>query len=369
MPYLPDLQAIHPSRQQPGEYVPPLADALELDRIRGYIEVSRELGDGAYRGAVLEVLPDIKSGIHNALDYRSPDTLQTSAETTAFTTLQKSQTTHCYGYTTVTSEALGLAGITHWVAHAGQHGFVVVPLPGKQKGGRELHVVDAMKTCLQGDISPALRDGSAPDLASQMNNRARPRGDAFLDLLVLADTQGFSSMAAFLDKHPFFTHKKQVANTRDERPLWNSEKGGRVVISTFLPHIGSLVLEQTAKFMAAAQHSNGRLAADALISIAGLYPQIDVHANHRDILDVVRVLSEQRSFRRAQRAVDNYCSSFVLSDHPDQHELQGDLLQMIAVAKQDNGLRARTRTAYHAARQRTHFPWAISRLDAKIASV
>jgi hypothetical protein len=366
--YIEQLATPHPHQANEAHPARPFLDAVGIEDMAQTIQDARALGDQAYAQAVHEVAPVLCDAVSNSLTFRSIEK-ERPAGTTVFDTLKNEQVTNCYGFTAVTSEALSLAGIEHWIAFAGNHAFTAVPLkPGGKK--RELYMADGYCPELNGNFAAALMRHTVPEMATQMNHPAQPRGRALLDVQRFANLRGYHTVTEFMqDNRLFFSFKAPSPYRQDERALVETEKHPRVVMSTFHPAAGTLALQQAARFVQAAKEGKAAVAADALDSIPGMYPQIDAHAPHTEIREVVTALCEQRSFARARRAARNYCQSFSVSQDPRLAELEGDLWLIVASYKPDTRIAGRAQALYRSAAERARYAWARTALNKKLGTI
>lgn len=331
----------------------PLHEAIPIDGIRRELDRARTADtDEHYTQAVIEMLPSVLEPIRRSMRH-TEDTHGPNAQTTVFDTLKTTGLTNCFGYTRVTSEALGLLGIKHWIATIGRHATTVLPL--QHFGRTGLYVADGLSQQYNSYVTPALFGSSVERMQQEMEDQGHPRGVGLLDLHRLSES------------YELLRHKPTYAMGGSYIGLY--ERCRTLVLSTMHRDIGLRALKGTASFYVAVEHGDYEHAADAMRQIPGLYYDIDARASHDEIQEAVAGLCEAEKFDTALQLIEDYCSSFARTKDVRFTVLRADLEATVARKSRNLELYEKAMAGYRSAAARTTLPTYSTATSSKAAEL
>lgn len=335
-----------------GERVQPLVSALSLDEIRADIARTSDKNQANLAGA-----QHIQSIVHKTLRFRSGafPAVQTQHGDIQNTLLIE-QYTNCFGYTSVTSEALSLAGIKNQIIYFKGHfmnGIITAGVDNPQ-----LHMFDVINPDLSQNMTNALRGTSVTQLLAEQ--QAHKRGAARIDTEQLLGNVGhladdFTNHKDTINYDWLYFQKGKTqrigANhtrfARDEQ--WARRNRYTAFMSIYQAEIGRQILPAYATFCGATER--GKLptidaSLQSTFTLAGLFPELDARLEHDKIKLLVGALTQQDRHVDALAAIFNYCTSFGCSDDPRLKGIEAGLYYDVATTSGDAEIAALGLHAY-----------------------
>ncbi|HVV26055.1 MAG TPA: hypothetical protein VHC21_03420 [Candidatus Saccharimonadales bacterium] len=372
--YIETLQTPHPLKTA-DDVTEPLLASLDADtRRRELAEIAHSRPE-LYDAAVIETTDYVIGAVRKALWF--PEAVKGGrpsdyeryglSQPLPVASVTEGQFATCAGYTIIGSEALELAGVSHWVGFVNGHATLLLPLPSQPA----IRLTDPLTPELNQDLRAATVRGSYQQAEADL--RQYNRAALILNTRRLARQSSLSLPEAFR-RIPWLKYSsEQGAAFEDERYLYDqpgfvSEQDRQsrqalrkyqVILNIFEAGMGRGLLEDYVEFKNDLAKEDYASAADCLRNLSGNYPEIDARESHADVKKLVSVLAARGDTEAAKELIEGYFSSFSLSHDSRIQESQADCLRLLARRTGDVSAAAKARELYekaisspHAFRQR-----------------
>jgi len=321
----------------------PFAEAAGIQEARQYLAATDD-----YDTAAWEVTDHVESVVRESLRIADNKVLPKGGGG-LFETMCREQITNCIGYTSLGSEALSEAGVSHYVTYINGHWL----LSRLSDDNNRLWFTDMQLPKFSREVTSLVSRGGPDSIASQVDKYSH--GVAKLDTLGLMALVGQTAEKLEYD-HPWLTAKKNTLvpnhNVADRNGRHDAHLNS-LVMSLYAPEVGRSIMQDYVQFHGAVDDNNLAMATEHLANMRGLYPEVDARADHAEIKSLVKKLCALGEFKQAKGSVDDYTASFNLTHDSRLKELEGDLLRIISKHSQDPGIAVLSHTAYREAVSRS----------------
>jgi len=338
--YAEKLFTPHPLKAQPEEGAGLLVESLELRSVSKELAVIRYNNPAKYDKACIDVAESISREVNRALWYpvdRSERDDYTTFDIEYPITLDsiEEQLANCYGYTYITSELLETAGIEHWVGYSTglmNHAFVLLPPSDEQSDG--LYFIDALLPQLNHTLNRSVERGNVTQLKQDINTFERSafilNADEFSNEL----NANYEELSA---DFPWLVYAEdRNCFHRDTKMSKKYDRKHQLVTTIYTSEAGREVIDLYGRYQQANEKKDYSHVANFMTRMRGKYPSIDARQNHADMHRLVDWLCEQNQQDTALRVIDDYFSSFDISNDTRIPEAKADM--HLRVAKRTGSL-------------------------------
>lgn len=356
--YVEAVTTPHKFRAGTQEQVP-LLSAVDPSGIQASLRTSKVMNPEGYDETRLSAVYYIAERVREALHYpirtkaHNDYSLYGIKHPVQIEALAEHQIAGCHGFTIVASETLEAADIDHYVGYANGHSMLVVA-DEEQK----LHSVDVLipglGQALEDPTESVAMYGSSESVNEDIEQYGR--GVVILNTEELARrAKGFD--ADIFETHPWLKVERgnaaaDLTRTRELESEPRRTNPHKVFMSVFEQSTGRSVLVNYTNFQQALLAEKYEEAADSLHYMKGLFPDIDARRPHTEIRALLLNAVKLGKLGIARRAIEDYFTSFSISQDSRFQEALGDCLMKLAIHGH-NGESAKEATrAYRVAQSR-----------------
>ncbi len=345
-----------PKPEFPNRANEPLIEATGIEYARQYIAEANSKGHRA--NAELEVVQHVQEQVYRSLYWETGKWPHETvgAEGEIQQTVGENQITNCGGFTVVTAELLGLAGIQNYVAYMNGH-FMNLAMTGE---GRQAYWIDGYMPELSQEVSNVLLGTSAAELAQRVD--AEGRGAVRVDIAQLI-TNLHEVPDDFTDRNKYrwlrYSKHKTVhygsASQFNSDEEWDYRNRYTGIMQIYSSRAGQEVIPAYGQFLSGYTEGKVADAFQAMPALSGRFPELDARAEHLPIKALVSQLAEQSQVEDVLSAIYHYCRSFSISKDPRLKGLEAGLYYDTAMITGDEACGGLAIQAYHEALERARY--------------
>lgn len=295
--YSENLITPNPAKLLSEETSRPLLEAIDVPAVRQrLIEAER---NGEYVERAIGEAFTISQYVNRALSYSSGFTVMNGLNSETMSTENSSD---CFGYTTVLSECLDGAGISHLLAYSNGHAFAVVTDTQSYAW-----MIDALSPRLNDDMLNAVHRSDFGSLPSQLERTGRGavRFSSSIYTMNLALKDSFEQLCR---KNPWMKISGFDRDPRSNPRLL--ERDHTLVVTMYTPELGRVVFENIRNFEHFLVQGEYMQAYNSLMSLNGVFPEIDSRNGLPVVREYVRRLAASGFVALATESVEVVASSF-----------------------------------------------------------
>jgi hypothetical protein len=334
----------------------PLIEATGIEYARQYIT---EAANKGYRAsAELEVMQHIQEQVSRSLYWETGKWPQqaTNNDSPIQQTVGENQTTNCGGFTVVTAELLGLAGIQNYVAYMNGH-FMNLAVTDS---GQQAYWIDGYMPELSQEVSNVLLGTSGAELMQHVN--AQGRSAARIDIAQLITNihevpDDFTNRDKYrwlrYSKHKTIRYGSASQFNSDEE--WDYRNRYTGIMQIYSSQAGQEIIPAYGRFLSGYTDGNIADALQAMPTLSGRFPELDARAEHLPIKALVSRLAEQSRIEDVLSAIYHYCRSFSISKDPRLKGLEAGLYYDTAMITGDEACGGIAIQAYREAMERARY--------------